>query len=103
MIIFGLLKFIYSEKATKLFVLASQIIGGYFSKFCGLFRIYEFYVLNLACFCEAPKASKIKCSYGVHKFKPSRLKNIHISLCFVIVSASEFKTFLATAFEFGTP
>ena len=43
MIIFGLLKFIYSEKATKLFVLASQIIGGYFSKFCGLLRIYEFY------------------------------------------------------------
>ena len=38
-----MLKFIYSEKATKLFVLctASQIIGGDFAKFCGLFRIYE--------------------------------------------------------------
>ena len=96
MIIFGLLKFIYSEKATKLFVLAIQIIGG-------LLRIYECYVLNLACFCEAPKASKIKCSYGVHKFKPSREKKIHIFLCFVIVSASECETFLATAFEFGTP
>ena len=47
------LKFIYSEKATKFceistnyfsYVLtASQIIGGDFSKFCGLLRIHEVY------------------------------------------------------------
>ena len=48
-----LLKFIYSEKATKLceistvdlsYVCSSgQIYGGYFAKYCGLLRIYELY------------------------------------------------------------
>ena len=42
------LKFIYSEKATKVCDIstvdsASQIYGGDFAKFCGLLRIYELY------------------------------------------------------------
>ena len=42
-----MLKFIYSEKATKFgeistnYLSNGQIIGGYLAKFCGLLRIYE--------------------------------------------------------------
>ena len=48
-----LVKFIYSEKATKFlqnllqlfdWQYIGQIIGGDFAKFCGLLRIYELYV-----------------------------------------------------------
>ena len=51
-----ILKFIYSEKATKVCEIstnylsyvctASQIIGGDFAKFCGLLRIYELYKIT---------------------------------------------------------
>ena len=54
---FSVLKFIYSEKATKFYEIstnylsyiytASQIIGGDFAKFCGLLRIYELYLKRL--------------------------------------------------------
>ena len=46
-----LLKFIYSEKATKFcktfrWQYIGQIIGGNFAKFCGLLRIYELYSIQ---------------------------------------------------------
>ena len=48
------------------------------------------------------RISKVKWSYGVHKFKHSNPKKFHISLYFVIVFASgDVKVFLATGFEFG--
>ena len=37
--------------------------------------------------------SHYKCSYGVHKFKPSHQKRFHISLCFVIVLSFKCETF----------
>ena len=52
-----MLKFIYSEKATKFYEIsavdlsyvhsASQIYGGDFAKFCGLLRIDELYQVEL--------------------------------------------------------
>ena len=46
--------------------------------------------------------SLVKCSYGVHKFKPSRQKKFPICSCFVIVfSLNNEKLFLLTGFELG--
>ena len=46
------------------------------------------------------RGDKVKCSYGIHKFKPSRQKKFHIFPYFVIVFLLSVKHFLATGFEF---
>ena len=45
--------------------------------------------------------TKVKCSYGVPKFKLSRQKKFHICSCFVIVFSLIVNKFLAPGFEFG--
>ena len=45
--------------------------------------------------------TKVKCSYRVPKFKPSRQKKFHTYLCFVIVFPLNVKRILAAGFEFG--
>ena len=44
---------------------------------------------------------KVKCSYGVPKFKPSRQKKVHICSCFVSVFPLHVKKILVTGFELG--